>query len=57
VKSTKSVKPTAPVKTWKTMDSKEKAVFVGKVCVMVCSGGYIFGGVLVEGMVYEQYPN
>lgn len=39
------------------MDAKERTIFVGKVCVMVCSAGFIFGGVLVEGMVYEQYPD
>lgn len=46
-----------PAQTWKTMNGREKVIFIGKLCIMICSGGYIFGGVLVEGMVYEQYPD
>lgn len=42
-------------KTWNTMNGRERTIFIGKLCIMICSGGFIFGGVLVEGMVYEQY--
>ncbi|MEC4723666.1 hypothetical protein RY831_31575 [Noviherbaspirillum sp. CPCC 100848] len=57
MKPAKTAKPVIPAKAWKSMDAKERTIFVGKVCVMVCSAGFIFGGVLVEGMVYEQYPD
>jgi hypothetical protein len=46
-----------PVNTWKTMENGEKALFLGKLAVMLCSFGFIFGGVLVEGKVYETLPD
>ena len=48
-----TVKTPTVVKTWKTMTGGQKAVFVGKVCIMIASFGFIFGGALVEGMVYK----
>lgn len=39
------------------MDSGAKAIFLGKLGVMLCSFGFIFGGVLVEGMVYDKLPD
>lgn len=42
--------------TWATMDGSQKAVYIAKVCIMLCSFGFIFGGVLVEGMTYERLP-
>lgn len=44
-------------KTWMASTGTEKAWFVAKVCIMVCSFGFVFGGVLVEGMQYETYEN
>lgn len=44
-----------PAQKWATMSSGAKAVFVAKVCVMVCTGGFVFGNVLVEDMVYPDY--
>jgi hypothetical protein len=35
----------------------EKAIFVGKFCVFLCSGGFIFPNILVENDVYEVYPH
>ncbi|WP_194727233.1 hypothetical protein [Noviherbaspirillum malthae] len=55
--ATTSTTASIPAPTWKTMNGREKVIFIGKLCIMICSGGYIFGGVLVEGMVYEQYPD
>lgn len=43
-----------PAPTWATMDNAARAIFVGKVCVMVCTAGFVFGGVLVEGMDYSE---
>lgn len=43
------------VKSWANKNGTEKAVFCAKLAVMVCSFGYIFGGLLVEGMTYETY--
>jgi hypothetical protein len=40
--------------TWATMTTPEKWIFAGKVGIMLCSFGYIFGGALVEGMVYAD---
>ncbi|HEV2608994.1 MAG TPA: hypothetical protein VGU61_01905 [Noviherbaspirillum sp.] len=48
---------TAAGKTWATMDGGAKAIFLMKVSVMLCSFGYIFGGALVDGMVYEKLPD
>ncbi|HEY8606619.1 MAG TPA: hypothetical protein VIM12_05835 [Noviherbaspirillum sp.] len=53
MKSTIAVKA-AP--TWATMDSVARAIFVAKVGIMVCTFGFVFGGVLVEGMVYPELP-
>lgn len=39
------------------MNNGAKAIFLGKLGVMLCSFGFIFGGVLVEGMVYEKLPD
>lgn len=41
-------------KTWATMDRNAKALFLIKVAIMLCSFGFIFGGALVDGMVYEK---
>ncbi len=41
-------------KTWATMDRNAKAMFLIKVAIMLCSFGFIFGGALVDGMVYEK---
>jgi hypothetical protein len=54
--ASKSVAGTTTRKTWKTMDGASKMLFVVKVCLMVCSFGFICGGALVEGMKYESYP-
>jgi hypothetical protein len=54
--ASKSVAGTTTIKTWGTMDRASKMLFVAKVCVMVCSFGFICGGALVEGMKYESYP-
>jgi hypothetical protein len=35
-----------PRKRWPAMDSREKTMFVLKICVMVCSGGFIFANVI-----------
>ena len=43
-----------PAPTWATMDNAARAIVVGKACVMVCTAGFVFGGVLVEGMVYPE---
>jgi hypothetical protein len=48
---------TAPVKKWATMDNRAKAIFLAKLTLMICSFGFIFGGVLVEGMVYDKLPD
>ncbi|WP_334189754.1 hypothetical protein [Noviherbaspirillum sp.] len=48
---------TIPGKTWATMDGGAKAVFLMKVSLMLVSFGYIFGGALVDGMVYEKLPD
>lgn len=53
----KTATATKPAQKWATMNKTAKAVFVGKVCVMVCTGGFVFGGVLVEGMVYPSYQD
>lgn len=47
--------PSAIRKTWGYMDRTEKSIFIAKICVMVCSFGFIFGGVLVEGITYETF--
>jgi hypothetical protein len=52
--SGKSVTMVPVVKTWGMKTGIEKTVFVVKVCIMVCSFGFLFGGVLVEGMTYEE---
>lgn len=51
-------KPTAaaPAATWETMSGRSRAIFLAKLCVMICTGGFVFGGVLVEGMVYPDLP-
>lgn len=46
-----------PAQKWATMNNAARATFVAKVCVMVCTGGFVFGGVLVEGMVYPELPD
>ena len=33
-------------KAWDMMDGREKAIFVGKMILMVCSMGFIFANVL-----------
>jgi hypothetical protein len=53
--ASKSAALTKTKQSWKTMDGAGKMLFVAKVCVMVCSFGFIFGGVLVEGMKYESH--
>lgn len=35
-------------KPWKAMTASQRAVFVLKVCVMVCTGGFVFGNILTE---------
>jgi hypothetical protein len=50
--SAKSVAGTKVI-TWEAKTGAQKLVFVAKVCVMVCTFGFVFGGVLVEGMKYE----
>lgn len=46
--------PSASPRKWATMTAGERAIFVGKICVMVCTGGFVCGGVLVEGMEYPD---
>jgi phosphoribosylformylglycinamidine (FGAM) synthase-like amidotransferase family enzyme len=36
----------APRKRWAAMDSREKTIFIAKICVMVCTGGFVFGNVV-----------
>ena len=43
-----------PAPKWAGMTAGQRAIFVGKICVMVCTGGFICGGVLVEGMEYPE---
>lgn len=38
--------------TWATRTTPEKWMFVAKIGLMLCSFGFLFGGALVEGMVY-----
>lgn len=40
-----------PNKTWASMNRNERAVFVLKVCIMVCSGGFIFANILADDIV------
>lgn len=40
---------------WASMDGKSKAIFLGKLGIMLCTMGYIFGDSLVDGVVYETY--
>lgn len=47
----------APAETWAIMDNRAKAIFLAKLTLMLCSFGFIFGGVLVEGMVYDKLPD
>ncbi|MDB5794510.1 MAG: hypothetical protein JWR25_889 [Noviherbaspirillum sp.] len=35
-----------PRKRWPQMDSTEKTSFVFKICVMVCTGGFVFANVI-----------
>lgn len=49
-----SVAPAAA--TWGTMNGASKALYVGRLCIMLCTFGFIFGGVLVEGMKYDKLP-
>ncbi|WP_158597960.1 hypothetical protein [Noviherbaspirillum saxi] len=48
---------TMPIKTWATMNNGSRAIFLGKLAIMLCSFGFIFGDVLVEGMVYDKLPD
>jgi hypothetical protein len=50
----KSVAYATTHKKWRAMNGVQKMVFAGKVCLMVCTFGFICGGVLVEGMKYES---
>jgi hypothetical protein len=54
-KPVQSVKSIATKITWASMDGSQKAAFTAKVLIMVCTFGFIFGGVLVEGMTYDTY--
>lgn len=51
--SAKSVANTTTDKKWGTMNGTEKMIFVGKVCLMICTLGFICGNALVEGVTYE----
>lgn len=33
-------------KGWKGMNGSEKAIFVAKVCVMICTFGFVFGNII-----------
>jgi hypothetical protein len=35
-------------KTWKTMRTREKAIFVVKVCIMICTFGFVFGNIIAR---------
>ena len=50
-------KTLAPAATWATMDTRAKVFFLVKLTLMICSFGFIFGGVLVEGMIYDKLPD
>jgi hypothetical protein len=41
--------------TWATKNGTQKAIFVLKACLMICSGGFIFANVFVENDVYPTY--
>jgi hypothetical protein len=43
------------VPTRATKNDTQKAIFIAKLCIMICSGGFIFGNVLVENDEYETY--
>ncbi len=53
--ATKKVAANPSVKSWASKSGAEKLVFCAKLTVMLCSFGYVFGGLLVEGMTYETY--
>ena len=51
-----TVKPVAVTTTrkpWATMSGAGKARYAARVCVMICTMGFICGNALVEGMKYE----
>jgi hypothetical protein len=35
-------------KTWGAMDVTEKLTFLGKICIMIASSGFIFGNIFVD---------
>jgi hypothetical protein len=46
--SSKPAAAAAKSKKWGSMSGLEKTTYVAKVCLMVCSFGFIYGGVLTE---------
>jgi hypothetical protein len=53
---TKSTTPKVQtVPTRATKNDTQKAIFIAKLCIMICSGGFIFGNILVENDKYEPY--
>lgn len=40
--------------TWATRTTPEKWIFLAKLGLMLCTFGFVFGGALVEGMVYPD---
>jgi hypothetical protein len=44
----KPVVEAAKNQAWGVMDGREKTIFVVKVCLMLCSFGFIFGNVLTD---------
>lgn len=54
-KPLKSANSAANKTTWATMDGTQKAAFIAKICIMVCTFGFIYGGVLMEGVTYEPF--
>jgi hypothetical protein len=43
------------VPTRAAKNDTQKAIFIAKLCIMICSGGFIFGNILVEDDKYETY--
>lgn len=38
----------APDKSWAGMSMNERLVFLAKLCIMICSGGFIFANLLAD---------
>ncbi|MGV3653470.1 MAG: hypothetical protein ACO1N5_04570 [Noviherbaspirillum sp.] len=49
------VKSTA--KSWATMSSRDKTIFILKATIMICSFGFLCSNAFVEGMTYEKLPD